>query len=244
MVEDETVVIRDINDTRLPAVTCERLMEVNAQAIILAPLLIGAEYSGFVAAIAEQPRDFTDNEVRLLKATAEQLGVVLANLQLTGEMRATVERVALLNRRLSGEAWDSYRAGRAQQRVESGQVEFAALEHQLQVPIVVRGETIGAFNVGDNNLERAWQADEISMLQTIAGEVALAIDNARLIEQSQRTAQREKDIAVAADQIHQSMNLETILNTALSEIVRITGVEDVAIQFGAVTNLPGNGRHA
>ena len=101
---------------------------------------------------------------------------------------------------MSGEAWDSYRAGRAQQRVESGQVEFAALEHQLQVPIVVRGETIGAFNVGDNNLERAWQADEISMLQTIAGEVALAIDNARLIEQSQRTAQREKDIAVAADQ--------------------------------------------
>ena len=77
VVEDETVVIRDINDTRLPAVTCERLMEVNAQAIILAPLLIGAEYSGFVAAIAEQPRDFTDNEVRLLKATAEQLGVVL-----------------------------------------------------------------------------------------------------------------------------------------------------------------------
>jgi GAF domain-containing protein len=237
VVEDETVVIRDINDTRLPAVTCERLMEVNAQAIILAPLLIGAEYSGFVAAIAEQPRDFTDNEVRLLKATAEQLGVVLANLQLTGEMRATVERVALLNRRLSGEAWDSYRAGRAQQRVESGQVEFAALEHQLQVPIVVRGETIGAFNVGDNNLERAWQADELSMLQTIAGEVALAIDNARLIEQSQRTAQREKDIAVAADQIHRSMNLETILNTALSEIVRITGVEDVAIQFGTPTGV-------
>ena len=62
--------------------------------------------------------------MRLLKATAEQLGVVLANLKLTGEMRTTVERVALLNRRLSGEAWDSYRAGRALQRVESGQLEF------------------------------------------------------------------------------------------------------------------------
>jgi GAF domain-containing protein len=69
--------------------------------------------------------------------------------------------------------------------------------------------------------------------------VALAIDNARLIEQTQRTAQREKEVAVAADQIHRSMNLETILNTALSEIVRITGIEEVAIQFGA----PGNGRH-
>ncbi len=244
--EDEPVVIRDASDARLPATTREQLAQVNAQAIILAPLLIGAKYSGFVAAISEQPREFTDSEVRLLKSTAEQLGVVLANLQLTAEMRTTVERVALLNRRLSGEAWDRYRAGRAQLRVESGHVEFPAgtPEHQLQVPIVVRGETIGAFNVADNNLERSWNEDELSMLQTIAGEVALAIDNARLIEQTQRTAQREKDIADAADQIHHSMNLETILNTALGEIVRITGVEDVAIQFGSLTSLPGNGQHA
>jgi GAF domain-containing protein len=244
VVEDEAVVIRDANEARLPAATREELAQVNAQAIILAPLMIGAEYSGFVAAVSEQPRDFTENEVRLLKSAAEQLGVVLTNLQLTTDMRTTVERVALLNRRLSGEAWDSYRAGRALQRVESGRIEFLTPENQLHVPIVVRGETIGAFNVADNQLERVWHEDELSMLQTIANEVALAIDNARLIEQTQRTAQREKEVAVAADQIHRSMNLETILNTALSEIVRITGIEEVAIQFGAPTSLPGNGQPA
>ena len=42
---------------------------------------------------------------------------------------------------------------------------------------------------------------------------------------------------MAADQIHRSMNLEAILNTALSEIVRITGIEDVAIQFGSPTGV-------
>jgi GAF domain-containing protein len=241
---DETVVIRDSTDVRLPTKTRERLAQVNAQAIILVPLVIGAEYSGFVVAISEQPHEFAETEVRLLTSTAEQLGVVLANLQLSAEMQTTVERVALLNRRLSGEAWDVYRAGRTQQRVESGHVEFLTTEHQLHVPIVVRGETIGAFNVADNNLEREWKEDELSLLQTIAGEVALAIDNARLIEQSQRAAQREKDIAVASDQIHRSMNLDTILNTALGEIVRITGIEDVAIQFGSLAKLPDNDQRA
>ena len=236
VVEDEAVVIRDATEARLPVATRERLAQANAQAIILAPLMIGAEYNGFVAAVSEQPRDFTENEVRLMKSAAEQLGVVLTNLQLTAEMRTTVERVALLNRRLSGEAWDSYRAGRALQRVESGRKEFVTPDNQLHMPIVVRGETIGAFNIADSHLERVWHEDELSMLQTIANEVALAIDNARLIEQTQRTAQREKEVAVAADQIHRSMNLDTILNTALSEIVRITGIEDVAIQFGAPTN--------
>jgi GAF domain-containing protein len=241
--KDEATVIRDATDTRLPVATRERLAQVNAQAIILVPLIIGTEYSGFVAAVSEQPREFTENEVRLMKSAAEQLGVVLTNLQLSAEMQTTIERVALLNRRLSGEAWDSYRGGRALQRVESGRLDFITPENQLQVPIVVRGETIGAFNVADNNLERSWHEDELSLLQIIAGEVALAIDNARLIEQSQRTAQREKDVAVAADQIHRSINLETILNTALSEITRITGVADVAIQFGSPTGLPGNGQH-
>ena len=243
VVENDAVVIRDANEARLPAAALERLAQANAQAIILVPLIIGAEYSGFVVAVSEQPRDFTENEVRLMKSAAEQLGVVLTNLQLTAEMRTTVERVALLNRRLSGEAWDSYRAGRALQLVESGRLEFQTPDTQLQVPIVVRGETIGSFNLADNNLERTWNEEELSLLQTIAGEVALAIENARLIEQTQRTAQREKDIAVAADQIHRSMNLDTILNTALSEIARITGVEDVAIQFGSPAGLSGNGEH-
>jgi GAF domain-containing protein len=216
--EDEAVVIRDANDMRLPATTRERLAQANAQAVILAPLLIGAEYSGFVAAISEQPREFADNEVRLLKSTAEQLGVVLTNLQLTAEMRTTVERVALLNRRLSGEAWDSYRAGRAQLRVESGHVEFLAPEHQLQVPIVVRGETIGAFNVADNNREREWNEDELSILQTIAEEVALAIDNARLIEQTQRTASRERAINEINARVRQTIDLDAILRTAVNEL--------------------------
>jgi GAF domain-containing protein len=216
--EDEAVVIRDANDMRLPATTRERLAQANAQAVILAPLLIGAEYSGFVAAISEQPREFADNEVRLLKSTAEQLGVVLTNLQLTAEMRTTVERVALLNRRLSGEAWDSYRAGRAQLRVESGHVEFLAPEHQLQVPIVVRGETIGAFNIADNNREREWNEDELSILQTIAEEVALAIDNARLIEQTQRTASRERAINEINARVRQTIDLDAILRTAVNEL--------------------------
>jgi len=243
--EDEAVVIRDADDTRLPVTTREQLAQVNAQSIILIPLLIDAEYSGFMAAISKQLHEFTDKEERLLRSTVQQLGVVLANLQLSAEMRTTVERVALLNRRLSGEAWDRYRAGRAQLRVESGHVEFPARasEHQLQMPIVVRGETIGTFNVADNNLEREWNQDELSMLQTIIGEVALAIDNARLIEQTQYTAQREKDIATAADKIHRASDMESILRTAVEEVSRIVGVEEVGIQLG-IDPRNGKGRQS
>jgi GAF domain-containing protein len=110
------------------------------------------------------------------------------------------------------------------------------------VPIVIRGETIGTFDVADARADRQWQEDELTMLQTIAGEVALAIENARLIEQTQRTAQRERDIAGAADKIHRSINLEAILQTAVEEVMRIAGTTDVAIQLGRLETSPGDGQ--
>ena len=230
--EDDLIVIQDAQDSRLPLSTREQLAQAGAQAVMLVPLMIRGQYEGFIAAVAEQPHDFQDSEIRLMQSAAEQFGVVLSNMQLTTEMQATLERVALLNRRLSGEAWSSYLAGRDQWVVESGQAQPASIPASLQVPIVVRGQTIGTFDVADASPDRQWHEEELTMLQTIAGEVALAIENARLIEQTQRTAQREKDIASAADKIHRSIDLEAILHTAVEEVMRITGTTEVAVQLG------------
>jgi GAF domain-containing protein len=229
---NEAVVIRNADDSRLPQSTREHLAQVGAMATLLVPLALREQYEGFIAVVAEQPHDFHDNEIRLVNSAAEQLGVVLSNVQLATEMQTTVERVDLLNRRLSAGAWGGYLTSREQWLVESGNPQALAATNELQVPIVVRGETIGTFDVADARADRQWQEDELTMLQTIAGEVALAIDNARLIEQTQRAAQREKDIANAADKIHHSVNLDTILQTAVHEVMRIAGTTEVAIQLG------------
>jgi GAF domain-containing protein/HAMP domain-containing protein len=233
---DEVVVIRDAADNQLSLNAREHLAQAGAQAILLAPLQLRGQYAGFITAVAEQPHDFPDSEVRLLQSAAEELGVVLSNLQLTAEMQATLDRVALLNRQLSGQAWNNYLSSRDRWVVESGQAQATAADDGLHVPIVVRGETIGMFDIVATETDRQWQADELSMLQTIAGEVALAIENARLIEQTQRTAQREKDIATAADRIHRAVNLDAMLQTAVAEVMRIAGTTEVAIQLGRPTD--------
>jgi GAF domain-containing protein len=241
---DEVTIIRDSSDNRLPLSAREQLAHAGAQAVMLVPLAIRGRYEGFIAAAAGQARDFQDSEVRLMQSAAEQLGVALSNLQLTAEMQTTLERVALLNRQLSGEAWGSYLRGRDQWLVESGRAQPAATTTGLQVPILVRGETIGSFDIADARPDRQWQEDELTMLQIIAGEVALAIENTRLIEQTQRTAQRERDIASAADKIHRSINLDAILQTAVQEVMYIAGTTDVAIQLGRSGALSDAGQAA
>jgi GAF domain-containing protein len=234
--EEEVIVIRDAGDNRLPLETREQLAKAGAQAVMLVPLLIRGVYEGFIAAVAEQPRDFPDSEVRLVTSAAEQLSVVLNNLQLTADMQTTLDRVALLNRRLSSESWSHYLLNREQWQVESGRAPHTAADATgLQVPIVVRGQTIGVFNVADTRADRQWQEDELTLLQTIAGEVALTIENARLIEQTQRTAQRERQINEINARVRQAVDLDAILRTAVTELGQSLKAARVVARVGTVT---------
>jgi GAF domain-containing protein len=232
--EDEIIVIRDANDDRLPHATRDQLTQAEAQAAMLVPLIIRDRYEGYIAATAAQPYDFKDAEVRLMQSVAEHLSVVLSNLQLTTEMQTTLDRVALLNRRLSGEAWSSYLQSRDQWLVESGRADPHAAGNRLQVPIVVRGQAIGMFDVAGT--DRDWQEEEVTLLQTIAGEVALAIENARLIEQTQRTAERERRINEINARVRQSVDLDAILRTAVNELGQSLKAARVVARVGTIVS--------
>jgi hypothetical protein len=63
----------------------------------------------------------------------------------------------------------------------------------LGVPLIIRGEAVGALFAADRS-ERDFQADEIALLNAFADHAAVALDNARLYEAS-RTALQELQIA-------------------------------------------------
>ncbi|MFI1408424.1 helix-turn-helix domain-containing protein [Streptomyces sp. NPDC020707] len=72
-------------------------------------------------------------------------------------------------------------------------VDAEGLVALLGVPLVIRGEAVGALFAAERS-ERSFQADEIALLSAFADHAAVALDNARLYEAS-RTALRELQIA-------------------------------------------------
>ncbi|MEV7095030.1 GAF domain-containing protein [Amycolatopsis sp. NPDC051045] len=77
----------------------------------------------------------------------------------------------------------------------------------LGVPLVIRGEAVGALFAADR-AERSFQAEEIALLNAFADHAAVALDNARLYEAS-RTALRELRVAYRkierAQAIHEAL---------------------------------------
>jgi GAF domain-containing protein len=64
----------------------------------------------------------------------------------------------------------------------------------MAVPIVLRGETIGVIQFQEDGTNREWSEDELATAQAVADQVAIALENARLFEQTVRRAERERKV--------------------------------------------------
>ncbi|MFL6118726.1 helix-turn-helix domain-containing protein, partial [Actinophytocola sp.] len=117
-----------------------------------------------------------------------------------------------------------------------------ALVALLGVPLVIRGEVVGALFAADRS-ERSFQAGEIALLSAFADHAAVALDNARLYEAS-RTALRELRVA------YRKIERAQAIHEALTGAVLRGGTPDDVAQLladqlrGSVTLLDRTGATA
>ncbi len=96
----------------------------------------------------------------------------------------------------------------------------------LQVPVISRGGLIGAVLVSQTT-PRCWSAVEIALVQQVADQVAIALTQARLYQETRRQADREALLGRINDRIRQSLDIDTIINTALTELLGVVQADAV-----------------
>ena len=102
---------------------------------------------------------------------------------------------------------------------------------ELALPLVSRGKALGALSI-QSKRQAAFSEDDIAVLQTMADQLAIAIENANLIRQAQTRAEREKQVRAIADQIHRGASAEAILRSALTELNQMMGASQSFIRLG------------
>ncbi|TDV56286.1 helix-turn-helix domain-containing protein [Actinophytocola oryzae] len=121
-----------------------------------------------------------------------------------------------------------------------------ALVALLGVPLVIRGEVVGALFAADR-AERSFEPGEIALLSAFADHAAVALDNARLYEES-RTALQELRVAYSKIEEYVAvMERAQATHEALTGVVLEGGTPDDVAQLladqlgGSVTLLDSGG---
>ncbi len=88
----------------------------------------------------------------------------------------------------------------------------------LGTPLLARGEAIGALILQDNRRENQFDENDLRFLNAVAAQVAGAIHNIRLLEESRTQSIQLQTAAEIARDISRSLNLDELLHTAINLI--------------------------
>jgi signal transduction histidine kinase len=98
----------------------------------------------------------------------------------------------------------------------------------LGVPLIVEGEVQGVMHVGSLAL-RAFQDDEVELLQLVADRAALAIEHARLFEAEREARQRIEHVQAVTDAALAHLEVNELLQVLLPRIRDILQTDTCAV---------------
>jgi GAF domain-containing protein/HAMP domain-containing protein len=254
------------------------LVRVGIRSVVSVPLRAGERILGALNVGHSQSTPLTSDQVAQLEQVASQMAIALENFNLAEQTRQALSELDAANRRLIGRAWEAYSQSTGQFSAEwrdglwikdeDGKMKdenrdvIANSEHlqhtpsgvqvsptsNLQLPIKVRGQMIGEFDILTSGTTRDWTADDLAFAQALIDQVGQMIENARLLEETERLAQRERTINEINSRVRQTIDLDAILKTAVNELGQSLKAARVFARIGVApgesdpTSPAGNGR--
>lgn len=224
------------------------------------PLHSRGRVLGAITVQSDHPGVFDPVTLAVLQTMADQVAVALDNARLFAESQAALEAARRASAQLSREGWTSLLTAQPRLGYLSTELEVADAgdlwrpemeqawregrtvwapsasdesRRPLAVPIKVRGEVIGVLDTYRLRAERDWKPDEIALLETFAEQLGAALESARLFQDAQRRAWREQLAAEVTARLRASLDLDTVLETALDEIYQAMKLDQITIHLAA-----------
>jgi GAF domain-containing protein len=210
------------------------------------PLIVHDRVIGVLDIHSEKPQAFNAEDIEAFQTLADQLALAIENARLFNEMTSAVTQLEQAATHRVHEAW----SGISQAR-QTG-YEYTPLGIQpiakhktpasetgkLKIPITLHNLKIGEIKVKRKDGSDNWNPREQAMLEEIATQVGLALENARLLDDAQQRAGRERAIGEISARIGSAHDVEAILRVTSQEIGKAISDTEVTVY------IPKNDRSA
>jgi GAF domain-containing protein len=210
------------------------------------PLKSGDLVVGALDVQSTETGAFADEDIQMLILLADQVSLAIENARLFEETRNALAEAEAVSRQFTREVWGKlpnqqnlfgYRYTLTGTSPLEKPIELADSgngkgkqkeEGQVKVPIELRGETIGTLIVQSPSTEILRQ-DQMDLIKAVAERVALAVENARLFEETTRRAERERLVSDITGKIRSVHDPQTMIQTAMEELRNALGASRVEV---------------
>ncbi len=205
------------------------------------PLIYRSELLGVLDVQSKKEAAFDESDLETFSVLSGQISIAIENARQFERAQKALEETEEVSRQYLRQEWARLRErkNRIAYRYQHGKVEeipeeklSSATENgYLRVPVNIREETIGFLQIRANNEKKKWQQEEIELLQTVADRVALAIENARLLEDTTLQASKEGALSQFADTISNISQTDKLMSVAVRELQKILGATEVSFEL-------------
>lgn len=248
-------------DVNLDEIHHQNLLLPETRSEIALPLRSYNVTTGVIDIQANLPDAFDNRDLQTLQVLADQLAAAIENAQLVQRLEGTLAEISRSNQIQARQVWRDTIGNRGDfayeydglqihpvpkdlpagllARLEEGNViEWSApgtstqpSKDTLLVPLTILGQVIGVVGLEKDNAARAWSREDVAIAQAAANRAALTLENARLLEDSNRRAAKESAIFAATSRIGTALSVENILQITVEELDKVLKGAEITIQI-------------
>ncbi len=200
------------------------------------PLLIRNRVVGVLDIQSDVPQAFNVDDIDVLQTLSDQVAVAIENARLLDESKAALTQLEALTTFRTRDAWQQKLQGKRRVFTYTplglrAEKPSTTKEENPVIPITLRGQKIGNISIMRKGDAKINKIDE-ELISEVAMQAGLAIDNIRLLEEATQRAKQEQMVGKLAARFSQSLDIDTLLQTAAREIGQLPDVSEVSIFIG------------
>jgi GAF domain-containing protein len=219
---------------------------------IALPLSVAGKIFGVLDVQSTRANAFSNEDTSILQIVADQIAIAIDNAHLLADSRHALEVSRRAYGQLSQEIWSKFlksrpdlgyftnKDGIAIERHSPGEYPELSIAYQtgqiiqaesnsVAIPIKIRDNVIGAFRCQKNTTQGDWTQEEIEILQSITDQVSIALEAARLYEDTQRRAERERLTGEITARMRSSNDPNEIMQIAVKELRKALSVSHAQV---------------
>jgi GAF domain-containing protein len=231
---------------------------------LVLPLRVRDEIIGVLDVQSAEARAYNDQDIQTLQALADQVALAISNARLFAQAQQVAEVERRAYGELTGQAWQSLLQARralgfysnAETTAPAGDLWQPEMKSALQtgsttrdkedarrlaVPVKVRGKVIGVIDFSKSAKGSAWTAEEIALTESLTEQLSTALDSARLYQDTQRRAARERILREISDRMQGATDIEALMRITAEELNKALDASRTYVRLGTEALPSSNG---